>query len=173
MSTEFVTASHNSTSSYKIECVGPWGFQQLMADRFLQKEIPIWRSLPLSAFSRLVSLVLLLFCYTIKQKIWGIRKKLLIFSWYPDQIFFPFKCGTRDQGWCVCVYCEWLPVFSVIDEVCRESNWEALLITCRGAIHRCDNHNWWLFCTHTDYFCGPWTNMRGIKVCYCLPAPNK
>lgn len=56
-------------SSYKIGCVEPEGFQQLKADRFLQKEIPILQSHPLSAFSKLVSLVLmLLFCYTIKQK---------------------------------------------------------------------------------------------------------
>lgn len=36
-------------SSYKIGCVEPEGFQQLIADRFLQKDI--LKSHPLSAFS--------------------------------------------------------------------------------------------------------------------------
>lgn len=62
--TKTVKAEMDScNSSYKVGCVEPEAFQQLIADRFLQKEIAILKSHPLNAFSRLMSLVLvLLFC---------------------------------------------------------------------------------------------------------------
>lgn len=55
-------------SSYKIGCVDPRGFQQLLADRVFSKRKSLSDNLILvSAFSRLMSLVQVLLCYNEEQ----------------------------------------------------------------------------------------------------------